>query len=190
MRQFEAPACVIVKHANPCGVALGDTLAEAYARAYRTDPTSAFGGVIAVNRELDAAATRAILERQFVEVILAPRVANDAKALLAGKGDVRVLQVGDLGKPVTQLLEYKSVAGGLLVQTRDDAAVRAQDLRVVTKRSPTPAELDDLLFAWRVAKYVKSNAIVCVKGQGDARDRRRANEPRGQQQDRGAESPG
>ncbi|MGO9513773.1 MAG: bifunctional phosphoribosylaminoimidazolecarboxamide formyltransferase/IMP cyclohydrolase [Steroidobacteraceae bacterium] len=163
VRQFETPACVIVKHANPCGVALGDTLANAYARAYRTDPTSAFGGVIAVNRELDRAATRAILEGQFVEVILAPRVANDAKALLAGKGDVRVLQVGDLGKPVAQVLEYRSVTGGLLVQTRDEGAVRAQDLRVVTRRSPNPAELDDLLFAWRVAKYVKSNAIVCAK---------------------------
>jgi len=163
VRQFETPACAIVKHANPCGVALGDTLADAYARAYRTDPTSAFGGVIAFNRELDAAATRAILQSQFVEVILAPHVANDAKALLAGKGDVRALQIGDLGKPVAQLLEYRSVAGGLLVQTRDEGAVRAQDLRVVTRRSPTPAELDDLLFAWRVAKYVKSNAIVCVK---------------------------
>jgi phosphoribosylaminoimidazolecarboxamide formyltransferase / IMP cyclohydrolase len=163
VRQFETPACVIVKHANPCGVALGDSLASAYARAYRTDPTSAFGGIIAVNRELDRAATRAILESQFVEVILAPDVANDAKALLAGKGDVRVLQVGDLGKPVAQLLEYRGITGGLLVQTRDEGAVRAQDLRVVTRRSPTPAELDDLLFAWRVAKYVKSNAIVCVK---------------------------
>jgi phosphoribosylaminoimidazolecarboxamide formyltransferase / IMP cyclohydrolase len=163
VRQFEAPACVIVKHANPCGVALSGSLEDAYTRAYRTDPTSAFGGIIAVNRELDAAAARAILERQFVEVILAPRVANEAKALLAAKDAIRVLEVGELAKPVSQLLEYKSVAGGLLVQTRDDGAVRAQDLRVVTKRPPSLAELDDLLFAWRVAKYVKSNAIVCVK---------------------------
>ncbi len=163
VRQFEAPACVIVKHANPCGVALAGSLEQAYARAYRTDPTSAFGGIIAVNRELDAAAARAILERQFVEVILAPRVANEAKALLAAKDAIRVLEVGDLATPVSQLLEYKSVAGGLLVQTRDDGAVRAQDLHVVTKRPPSPAELDDLLFAWRVAKYVKSNAIVCAK---------------------------
>jgi len=163
VRQFEAPACVIVKHANPCGVALAGSLEQAYTRAYRTDPTSAFGGIIAVNRELDAAAARAILERQFVEVILAPRVANEAKALLAAKDAIRVLEVGDLATPVSQLLEYKSVAGGLLVQTRDDGAVRAQELHVVTKRPPSRAELDDLLFAWRVAKYVKSNAIVCAK---------------------------
>jgi len=163
VRQFEAPACVIVKHANPCGVALSGSLEDAYTRAYRTDPTSAFGGIIAVNRELDAAAARAILERQFVEVILAPRVANEAKVLLAAKDAIRVLEVGELAKPVSQLLEYKSVAGGLLVQTRDDGAVRLQDLRVVTKRPPSAAELDDLLFAWRVAKYVKSNAIVCAK---------------------------
>jgi len=163
VRQFDQPACVIVKHANPCGVALAGTIAEAYALAYRTDPTSAFGGIIAVNRELDAPAVRAILERQFVEVILAPSVAPAARTLLAAKDDVRVLEVGEIGKPVTQLFEYKSVAGGLLVQTTDDAAVRAEDLRVVTTRAPTPAELDDLLFAWRVAKYVKSNAIVCVK---------------------------
>jgi len=163
VRQFEAPACVIVKHANPCGVALGGSLEQAYTRAYRTDPTSAFGGIIAVNRELDAAAARAILERQFVEVILAPRVASEAKGLLAAKDAIRVLEVGDLAKPVSQLLEYKSVAGGLLVQTRDDGAVRVQGLHVVTKRPPSPAELDDLLFAWRVAKYVKSNAIVCAK---------------------------
>jgi len=162
VRQFEGPACVIVKHANPCGVALADNLAEAYARAYRTDPTSAYGGIIAVNRELDAPATRAILERQFVEVILAPGVSNDAKALLTPKENIRVLELGEL-RPITQLLDYKSIAGGLLVQTRDRGAVSSQDLRVVTKRSPSQAELDDLLFAWRIAKYVKSNAIVCVK---------------------------
>ncbi|MGO8830882.1 MAG: bifunctional phosphoribosylaminoimidazolecarboxamide formyltransferase/IMP cyclohydrolase [Steroidobacteraceae bacterium] len=163
VRQFEAPACVIVKHANPCGVALADSLEQAYTRAYLTDPTSAFGGIIAVNRELDAAAARAILERQFVEVILAPRVTSEAKVLLAAKDAIRVLEVGDLAKPVSQLLEYKSVAGGLLAQTRDDGAVRVQDLHVVTRRPPSSAELDDLLFAWRVAKYVKSNAIVCAK---------------------------
>jgi phosphoribosylaminoimidazolecarboxamide formyltransferase / IMP cyclohydrolase len=164
VRQFDNPACVIVKHANPCGVALGATIADAYADAYRTDPTSAFGGIIAFNRELDAATTRAILERQFVEVILAPAIAKEARALLAAKDNVRVLEVGDLVKPIAQLLEYKSVAGGLLVQTRDDGVVQAHELRVVTQRRPDPAELDDLLFAWRVAKYVKSNAIVCVKG--------------------------
>ena len=163
VRQFDTAGCVIVKHANPCGAARAHTVAEAYARAYRTDPTSAFGGVIAFNRELDAVTARAIMDQQFVEVILAPSVSDAAKALLSLKDAVRVLQVGDLGLPVTQLLEYKSVAGGLLVQTRDSGAIRAQELRAVTKRVPTLAELDDLIFAWRVAKYVKSNAIVCVK---------------------------
>jgi phosphoribosylaminoimidazolecarboxamide formyltransferase / IMP cyclohydrolase len=163
VRQFEAAGCVIVKHANPCGAALAATIGEAYARAYRTDPTSAFGGVIAFNRELDAATARAVVENQFVEVLIAPGVSAAAEAVLAKKDNVRVLVVGDLTQPVTQLLEYKSVAGGLLVQSRDTGAVRAQDLRAVTKRTPTLAELDDLIFAWRVAKYVKSNAIVCAK---------------------------
>jgi phosphoribosylaminoimidazolecarboxamide formyltransferase / IMP cyclohydrolase len=163
VRQFDTAGCVIVKHSNPCGAARADTVAEAYSLAYRTDPTSAYGGVIAFNRELDAATARAILDQQFVEVILAPSVSEAAKALLSLKDNVRVLQVGDLSLPVTQLLEYRSVAGGLLVQTRDTGVIRAQELRAVTKRVPSLAELDDLIFAWRVAKYVKSNAIVCVK---------------------------
>jgi phosphoribosylaminoimidazolecarboxamide formyltransferase / IMP cyclohydrolase len=163
VRQFDFPACVIVKHANPCGVARADNIGDAYARAYRTDPTSAYGGVIAFNRELDEATARAIVDQQFVEVIIAPAVSDAAKALLSPKDNVRVLEAGDLTLPVTQLLEYKSVAGGLLVQTRDNGVVRAQELRAVTKRVPTLAELDDLIFAWRVVKYVKSNAIVCVK---------------------------
>jgi phosphoribosylaminoimidazolecarboxamide formyltransferase / IMP cyclohydrolase len=163
VRQFDSPACVIVKHANPCGVARAPTIADAYARAYRTDPTSAYGGIIAVNRELDAATAHAIVEQQFVEVLLAPSISDDAKAALAPRENVRVLIVGDLSRPVTQLLEYRSVSGGLLVQTRDSGAIRAQELRTVTKRPPTLAELDDLIFAWRVAKYVKSNAIVAVK---------------------------
>jgi phosphoribosylaminoimidazolecarboxamide formyltransferase/IMP cyclohydrolase len=163
VRQFDSAACVIVKHANPCGAARADTIGDAYARAYRTDPTSAYGGVIAFNRELDAATARAIVDQQFVEVIIAPGVSDAAKAVLQPKDNVRVLQVGDLGLAVIQLLEYKSVAGGLLVQTRDNGVIRAQELRAVTKRVPTLAELDDLIFAWRVAKYVKSNAIVCVK---------------------------
>ncbi len=163
VRQFDFPACVIVKHANPCGVARADNIGEAYAHAYRTDPTSAFGGIIAFNRELDAATAQAIVDQQFVEVILAPSVSQDAQALLAPKDNVRVLLTGDLTVPVTQLLEYKSVAGGLLVQTRDHGVIRAQELRAVTRRVPTLAELDDLIFGWRVAKYVKSNAIVCVK---------------------------
>jgi phosphoribosylaminoimidazolecarboxamide formyltransferase/IMP cyclohydrolase len=163
VRQFDSAACVIVKHANPCGAARAPTIADAYARAYRTDPTSAYGGIIAFNRELDAATAHAIVEQQFVEVILAPSISDDAKAALAPRENVRVLIVGDLSRPVTQLLEYRSVSGGLLVQTRDSGAIRAQELRTVTKRPPTLAELDDLIFAWRVAKYVKSNAIVAVK---------------------------
>jgi phosphoribosylaminoimidazolecarboxamide formyltransferase/IMP cyclohydrolase len=163
VRQFDEPACVIVKHANPCGVALADSIGDAYEHAYRTDPTSAFGGIIAFNRELDAAAARSILARQFVEVILAPRVSGEAQALLVAKEDVRVLEVADLARPVSQLFEYRSVTGGLLVQTRDSAAVSSQGLRVVSKRPPSSGELRDLLFAWRVAKYVKSNAIVCAK---------------------------
>jgi phosphoribosylaminoimidazolecarboxamide formyltransferase / IMP cyclohydrolase len=163
VRQFDAPACVIVKHANPCGVALGASIGEAYARAYLTDPTSAFGGIIAFNRELDESTAKAIVEQQFVEVILAPSLSDAAKSILMPRENVRVLQIGDLSKPITQLLEYKSVSGGLLVQSRDDGAVSAQELRTVTRRTPSAGELDDLLFAWRVAKYVKSNAIVCVK---------------------------
>ena len=163
VRQFDTAACVIVKHANPCGVARCTTIADAYARAYRTDPTSAYGGIIAFNRELDADTAHAIVEQQFVEVILAPSISDEAKAALAPRENVRVLIVGDLSRPVTQLLEYRSVSGGLLVQTRDSGAIRAQELRTVSKRPPTLAELDDLIFAWRVAKYVKSNAIVAVK---------------------------
>ena len=163
VRQFDSPACVIVKHANPCGVAVAGSAAAAYELAYRTDPTSAFGGIIAFNRALSAAAARAILERQFVEVILAPAVSGEAKSLLAAKSEVRVLETGDLGMPVSQLFEYRSVTGGLLVQTRDSASVRTEDLRVVTRRAPSEDERENLLFAWRVAKYVKSNAIVCAK---------------------------
>jgi phosphoribosylaminoimidazolecarboxamide formyltransferase/IMP cyclohydrolase len=163
VRQFDSAGCVIVKHANPCGAARAASVADAYARAYRTDPASAFGGVIAFNRELDAATARTIVDQQFVEVILAPTVSEAARIVLSAKDTVRVLQVGDLTIPVTQLLEYKSVAGGLLVQTRDNGVIRVQELRAVTKRVPTLVELDDLIFAWRVAKYVKSNGIVCVK---------------------------
>ncbi len=163
VRQFEAPACVIVKHANPCGVGLGEAALQAYERAYLTDPTSAFGGIIAFNRELDAPTARAVLDRQFVEVLLAPAVTAEARPLLANKDAVRVLEVGALARPLAQLLDYKSVGGGLLVQTRDEARVSPQDLRTVTSRAPTEAELEDLLMAWRVVKYVKSNAIVLVK---------------------------
>jgi phosphoribosylaminoimidazolecarboxamide formyltransferase/IMP cyclohydrolase len=163
VRQFEEPACVIVKHANPCGVAVAGSPLTAYDCAYRTDPTSAFGGIIALNRELDAALAAAILERQFVEVLAAPAVAPAALAVLAGKPNVRVLLVGGLDHAPANEIEYRSVTGGLLAQTRDTARVSAADLTVATRRKPTEQELADLLFAWRVCKFVKSNAIVFAR---------------------------
>ena len=163
VRQFEQPACVIVKHANPCGVAVADSVRAAYDQAHRTDPTSAFGGIIAINRELNAALAAAILERQFVEVLAAPAVAPDALPVLAGKPNVRVLAVGDLSRAPSNELEYRSVTGGLLLQTRDNARVSAADLTVVTQRKPSEQEIADLLFAWRVCKFVKSNAIVFAR---------------------------
>jgi phosphoribosylaminoimidazolecarboxamide formyltransferase / IMP cyclohydrolase len=162
VRQFDEPACVIVKHANPCGVAIASDTLAAYDRAYRTDPTSAFGGIIAFNRPLTANTARAIVERQFVELIIAPSVDTDALEICARKENVRVLVTGGLA-PSNLRHEYRSVNGGLLVQSRDTAMVTKADLKVVTKRAPTPAELDDLLFAWQVCKYVKSNAIVYAK---------------------------
>jgi phosphoribosylaminoimidazolecarboxamide formyltransferase / IMP cyclohydrolase len=162
-RQFDEAACVIVKHANPCGVAVSTSVREAYEGAYRTDPTSAFGGIIAFNRPLDSTTARAIVDRQFVEVIAAPSIAPDALAALASKPNVRVLELGDLAKPAADNLEIRSVTGGLLAQTRDTGRVTAADLQVVTKRRPNDAELADLLFAWRVCKFVKSNAIVYVR---------------------------
>jgi len=162
VRQFEQPACVIVKHANPCGVAVGETIAAAYDRAYRTDPTSAFGGIIAFNRTLDAQTATTIVERQFVEVIIAPEVDTEARAICARKENLRLLVTGGL-KESDSRYELRSVNGGLLVQTRDLGMITANDLRVVTTRKPTDAELADLLFAWRVCKYVKSNAIVYTK---------------------------
>jgi phosphoribosylaminoimidazolecarboxamide formyltransferase/IMP cyclohydrolase len=163
VRQFEEPACVIVKHANPCGAAVAASALEAYDRAYRTDPTSAFGGIIALNRELDAKLAATILERQFVEVIAAPSVAPDALKTLAGKPNVRVLALGDLSGAPSGDLEYRSVTGGLLSQTRDSARVNASGLTTVTRRHPTDQEVADLLFAWRVCKFVKSNAIVLAR---------------------------
>jgi phosphoribosylaminoimidazolecarboxamide formyltransferase/IMP cyclohydrolase len=163
VRQFETPACVIVKHANPCGVALAASAREAYEQAYRTDPTSAFGGIIAFNRALDEVTARAILDRQFVEVIVAPGATDAALAVTAAKPNVRVLLAGELGTAPVAGREYRSVTGGVLVQDRDVGTKTAGELKVVTKRAPTAAELDDLLFAWRVCKYVKSNAIVYVK---------------------------
>jgi phosphoribosylaminoimidazolecarboxamide formyltransferase/IMP cyclohydrolase len=160
VRQFEGTACVIVKHANPCGVAVAATALEAYDRAYRTDPTSAFGGIIAFNRELDATTASAIVDRQFVEVLAAPAVSAAAAKVLAGRPNVRVLVLGDLQQVPPGELEYRSVTAGLLVQTRDTGMVSESELTVVTRRKPTPAELVDLMFAWRVCKFVKSNAIV------------------------------
>jgi phosphoribosylaminoimidazolecarboxamide formyltransferase/IMP cyclohydrolase len=159
----DLPACVIVKHANPCGVAQGQSLLDAYDRAYATDPTSAFGGIIAVNRELDAETARAIVARQFVEVILAPKVSADALPILAGKPNVRVLESGAWPAVTVPERDYKRVTGGLLVQDRDIGAIDRAALKVVTKRTPTEDELTDLLFAWNVAKFVKSNAIVYAK---------------------------
>ncbi len=161
VKQFDAaPACVIVKHANPCGVAYGANLMEAYDRAYQTDPESAFGGIIAFNGRLDGATAAAIVERQFVEVIIAPEVSPEASAAVAAKKNVRLLECGQWTGSVAQL-DMKRVAGGLLVQDAD--VLLNAELKVVTQRAPTDKEMDDLLFAWRVAKYVKSNAIVYAK---------------------------
>ncbi len=160
VKQFEAPACVIVKHANPCGVAVGDDLLSAYQRAYATDPESAFGGIIAFNRELDAAAAAAIVERQFAEVIIAPAIAEAAAAVIAAKKNLRLLACGEWGEAAPRA-DYKRVTGGLLVQDADLAL--HDELRVVTARQPDEAEMRDLLFAWQVAKFVKSNAIVYAR---------------------------
>jgi phosphoribosylaminoimidazolecarboxamide formyltransferase/IMP cyclohydrolase len=159
----DGPACVIVKHANPCGVAVADSLLAAYDRAYRTDPTSAFGGIIAFNRPLDRATAAEILQRQFVEVIIAPSVDEEALPLLAEKKNVRVLTCGQWESCRLDELDFKRVNGGLLVQERDLAMVKRGELKTVTTRAPSDVELHDLLFAWRVCKFVKSNAIVFCK---------------------------
>ena len=163
VKAFADPACVIVKHANPCGVAQADDLLTAYDRAYRTDPTSAFGGIIACNRPLDEATAREIIARQFVEVVVAPQVDPDALAALQSKKNVRVLACGDWPRQRPTSLDLRTVCGGLLVQERDLGALSEADLKTVSRRTPDPAELADLLFAWRVAKYVKSNAIVYAR---------------------------
>ena len=174
VKSFEEPACVIVKHANPCGVAIGGDCAQAYAKAFATDPTSAFGGIIAFNRPLDAVAAQAV-SKQFVEVLIAPAYAADALGALAVKANVRVLEISldgvhrdgatawDQGRNAH---DVKRIGSGLLIQSADNKNVAAAELKVVTKAQPTPQQLSDLLFAWRVAKYVKSNAIVfCGNGQ-------------------------
>jgi phosphoribosylaminoimidazolecarboxamide formyltransferase/IMP cyclohydrolase len=159
-KSFTEPACVIVKHANPCGVAVGANLREAYARAFATDPVSAFGGILAFNRALDRATAEAV-GKQFAEVIIAPRVEADAQKVFASKANLRVLEVPLAHE--TQAHEYKRIGGGLLVQSTDAQVLKESDLKVPTHKKPTPQQMQDLLFAWRVAKFVKSNAIVFAR---------------------------
>ena len=160
VKQFDQPACVIVKHANPCGVATDANIHEAYQRAFSTDPESAFGGIIAFNRPLDAKTAQAIIDQQFVEVIIAPEVDAEANSIVASKVNVRLLACGEWAEPAYRL-DYKRVNGGLLVQDVD--AKLYQSLNVVTELEPTEAQMLDLLFAWKIAKFVKSNAIVYAK---------------------------
>lgn len=165
VKSFEAPACVIIKHANPCGVAVAANAADAYSKAFKTDPTSAFGGIIAFNREVDAAAAQ-LVAKQFVEVLMAPSFSAQAREIFASKANVRLLEIalppgGD--RPWDQgrnSQDIKRVGSGLLVQTADNHFLSKADLKVVTTLQPTAAQLDDLMFAWTVAQYVKSNAIV------------------------------
>ncbi|HET9823518.1 MAG TPA: bifunctional phosphoribosylaminoimidazolecarboxamide formyltransferase/IMP cyclohydrolase, partial [Burkholderiaceae bacterium] len=166
VKSFDEPACVIVKHANPCGVAVGAAPAEAYRKAWTTDPTSAYGGIVAFNRPLDAATAEAMQSaKQFVEVLIAPGFTPEARALLAAKQNLRVLEVPLAnGSGSTNAFDYKRVGGGLLVQTHDAKNVARGELRVVTKLAPSEAQMGDLLFAWKVAKCVKSNAIVFCAG--------------------------
>lgn len=167
VKSFDAPACVIVKHANPCGVAVDSDLTNAYQKAFATDPESAFGGIIAFNRELDVTTAKAIVEQQFVEVIIAPSVADGVLDITGAKKNVRVLVCGELPKPSERQaqFDFKRVNGGLLVQDQDLGLITLDDLQVVTKVQPTQHQLEDLLFTWKVAKYVKSNAIVYGKDQ-------------------------
>ncbi|MDH5393695.1 MAG: bifunctional phosphoribosylaminoimidazolecarboxamide formyltransferase/IMP cyclohydrolase [Gammaproteobacteria bacterium] len=162
VKQFnDSAACVIVKHANPCGVAVGSSLLEAYERAYSTDPESAFGGIIAFNQTLDAETASAIVERQFVEVIIAPEISAGAKAVVSAKKNIRLLECGQWSAEASKRYDFKRVNGGLLVQDAD--LLLSNDIKVVTKRVPSEAEMRDLLFSWKVAKFVKSNAIVYAK---------------------------
>ena len=167
VKSFVKPACVIVKHANPCGVAVvpedEGSIRKAYDLAFETDTESAFGGIIAFNRELDADTAQAIVERQFVEVIIAPSVSDEAAQIVEAKKNVRLLACGEWPAERPQAFDFKRVNGGLLVQDRDNGMISADDLKVVTKRAPTEAELNDLIFTWKVAKFVKSNAIVYGK---------------------------
>lgn len=159
VKNYVEPACVIVKHANPCGVAVANTIGEAYDLAFATDTESAFGGIIAFNRELDGATAKAIVDRQFVEVIIAPSVSDEASAAVAEKKNVRLLSCGEWSTSGAAL-DYKRVNGGLLVQDRDLGMITEADLKIVSKIQPSEQQMKDLLFAWKVAKFVKSNAIV------------------------------
>ena len=163
VKQFGNPACVIVKHANPCGVAVADDIGEAYDKAFKTDPTSAFGGIIAFNRPLDAKTAKAIIDRQFVEVIVAPSIDADAIEVTAAKKNVRVLETGAWPTASAPGFDFKKVSGGLLVQNTDLGVITADDLKIVTEKAPTPEQIQDMLFAWTVVKYVKSNAIIFCK---------------------------
>jgi len=169
VKSFDTTACVIVKHANPCGVALGVTALEAYSKAFKTDPTSAFGGIIAFNTAVDAAAAEAV-SKQFVEVLIAPEYSEEALAIFKAKANVRVLKIAlpKGGKTAWEngrnSHDTKRVGSGLLIQTADNHEISTSDLKIVTKKQPTPEQMQDLLFAWRVAKYVKSNAIVFCGG--------------------------
>ena len=166
VKQFDdTPACVIVKHANPCGVAVAETPLAAYDSAFKTDPTSAFGGIIAFNRPLDADTAQAIIDRQFVEVIIAPVVEKAARDVVSAKKNVRLLECGQWPEQAAPALDYKRVSGGLLVQDQDQGMVTEGDLKVVTRRQPSEQEMRDLLFTWKVAKFVKSNAIVYGRDQ-------------------------
>ena len=162
---FSRTACVIVKHANPCGVAVADNTLNAYEAAYATDPTSAFGGIIAFNRPLDGDTVSEILERQFIEVMLAPAFTDTAKTALANKPNIRALELGEIHPDAFAQRNFKRVGGGLLVQDQDLGRIGAEGLKVVSDRPPTETELEDLRFAWKVAKFVKSNAIVYAKAQ-------------------------
>ncbi len=161
VKQYERPACVIVKHANPCGVSVSAEIIDAYQAAYVTDPTSAFGGIIAFNRSLDKKTCEAITAQQFVEVIIAPSIDDDAKRVLVDFPNVRALETGTESAPLP--MQLKAVSGGMLVQDEDTRVITESDLTVATKRQPSEQEIADLLFTWRVAKYVKSNAIVYGK---------------------------
>ena len=164
VRDFERPSCVIIKHANPCGVATRENIYQAYQSAYLTDPTSAFGGIIAFNRELDKETAKSIINQQFVEVIIAPKITNSARSVLLQKENIRVLECGDLEK-AQQSFDYKKISGGLLIQDKDLTLLNSSDMKCVSSLSPTESQMNDLLFAWKVAKYVKSNAIVYAKDQ-------------------------